>query len=72
MASPPVMAEGQTKNAGFEPLEFVPIFGTTFDPASFKGNDLILPTMSAGMNGLIGADLYILNEGATKVGYLKS
>jgi hypothetical protein len=28
--------------------------------------------MSAGMGALIGADLFILNENVTKVGYLKS
>ena len=55
-----------------EPLEFVPVFGSSFDPTSLKGSDLIIPTMSAGGSATIAVDLFVLNENVTKVGYLKS
>ena len=55
-----------------EPLEFVPVFGSSFDPLTLKGSDLILPTTSAGGSPQVAVDLFILNEGVTKVGYLKS
>ena len=54
------------------PLEFVPTFGTTFDIAKLKGTTLVMPAISAGMSSSIGCDMYILNENATKIGYLKS
>ena len=56
----------------FAPIEFVPVFGTEFNKDRFKGSTLVLPTSSAGMSGLIGSDLFILNEGLTKAGYLYS
>ena len=58
--------------SNFAPLQFVPVFGTDFKQDRFKGSQLIMPTLSAGMSGSIGADMYILNEGMTKIGYLHS
>ena len=54
------------------PLEFVPVFGSGFDAAKFKNTQLVIPCAGAGMNASVGIDLYILNENATKAGYLKS
>lgn len=56
----------------FTPLEFVPVFGTGFDVSKLKGTTLVIPTLSAGMSANIAVELYILNEGMTKAGYLKS
>lgn len=50
---------------------FVPVHGSTGAPA-FAGTTLVIPCHSAGMSPFIGLDLYILNEGLTKVGYFKS
>lgn len=54
------------------PFEFVPVFGSNFDQSKFKGTQLVIPCLSAGMNATIAVDFYILNENATKAGYLKS
>ena len=54
------------------PAEFVPVFGSSHTLADMKGTSLVYPTSSAGMSPMIGSDLYILNEGATKIGYLTS
>jgi predicted ATP-grasp superfamily ATP-dependent carboligase len=53
-------------------IQFVPVHGTSFDQAKFKDSMLVLPSNSAGMSGMIAADLFILNEGCSKVGYLHS
>jgi predicted ATP-grasp superfamily ATP-dependent carboligase len=37
-----------------------------------KNSTLVIPTMCAGLNAMIAIDLYILNEGMTKLGYIKS
>lgn len=52
---------------------FVPcISAPDFKPASFKSTTLVMPTHCVGLNAFIGVDLFILNEGAQKVGYFKS
>lgn len=56
----------------FAPVSFVGVHGSNFDVSKLKGTTLVLPLTSAGMNATIAADLYILNEGATKVGFLYS
>jgi len=56
----------------FAPLTFVPVFGSNFSPSEFKGTTLVLPTTSAGMSSSIAVDLYILNQNATKAGYIHS
>jgi hypothetical protein len=53
-------------------LTFVPVFGTTFDESKFKGTTLVIPTNSAGMSAMIGAELFVMNEECTKAGYLYS
>lgn len=53
-------------------MQFVPVFGSSHDPSIFKGSTLVLPTTSAGMSSNIAADLFVMNEGAIKVGYLRS
>lgn len=53
-------------------MEFVKVFGSNNDLSGCKGSTLVLPTTSAGGSALIGVDLYILNGGCTKLGYLKS
>jgi hypothetical protein len=60
------------KQNKFAPIEFVPVFGSTFDTKRFSQTALVLPTMSAGMNSYIGVELFINNENVTKVGYLLS
>lgn len=50
---------------------FVPLHGSTIVP-DFKGTTLVIPCHSAGLSSFIALDLYILNEGMTKVGYYKS
>lgn len=61
------------ENNQFDPLEFVPIHGTSHTIAEMKGTTLIIPMNSAGMGPMIATDLYVLNEaGTTKLGYLKS
>lgn len=54
------------------PLEFVPVHGSGFTAAKFAGSTLVLPMMGAGMSANIAADLFIMNEGAQKVGFIKS
>ena len=54
------------------PLKFVPVFGTKYSQDLLKNTTLVIPTMCAGMNAMIAVDLYILNEGLTKIGYIKS
>jgi hypothetical protein len=54
------------------PFEFVSTFGTNFDVAKFKGTQLVIPCLSAGMGSTIAVDYYIMNENATKAGYLNS
>jgi len=61
-----------TKIPSFTPIQFVPVFGSGFDISKMKGTTLVMPTLSAGMSANIGVELYILNEGMTKAGYLKS
>ena len=56
----------------FEPLKFVPVFGTQTGIKDFAGSTLVIPSISAGFSPMIAADLYILNEGFNKVGFLKS
>ena len=53
-------------------LKFVPVFGTSHSESEMKNSTLVIPTMSAGLNAIIAVDLYILNEGMTKLGYIKS
>ena len=56
----------------FEPIKFVPVFGTQTTLNDLKGSTLVIPQISAGFSPMIATDLYILNEGFNKVGYLKS
>ena len=56
----------------FEPVKFIPVLGTQTDPKDFAGSTLVLPTISAGFCPMIATDLYLLNEGFSRVGYLKS
>lgn len=51
---------------------FVSVHGTNFDVSQFKDTSLVMPCHSAGLSPFIGLDLYLLNEGMTKVGYFKS
>ena len=53
-------------------MQFVPVFGTTHDLSAVKGSTLVLPSTSAGLSANIAADLFILNEKVTKLGYFKS
>ena len=55
-----------------QPAGFVPVFGSPHVLADMRGTTLVYPCSSAGMSPMIGTDLYILNEGATKIGYLTS
>jgi len=50
---------------------FVPAAGQPSQP-SFQGTTLVIPCHSAGLSAFIGMDLFILNEGLTKLGYYKS
>jgi predicted ATP-grasp superfamily ATP-dependent carboligase len=54
------------------PFEFVPVHGSNFDVSKFKGTQLVMPCMSAGMSSSIAVDYYIINENSTKAGYLNS
>lgn len=56
----------------FDAIEFVPVVGGSFTVADMKGSDLILPMTSGGMGPMIATDLFVMNEGAVKIGYLKS
>ena len=53
-------------------MEFVKVFGSNNDLSGVKGSTLVLPTTSAGMSANIAVDLFILNGGCTKLGYIKS
>ena len=50
---------------------FVPVLGGESKP-NFKDTTLIVPCHSVGMSAFIALDLYILNDGFTKVGYFDS
>ena len=52
-------------------LEFVPCPGQT-DKPDFKDHLLVIPTHAAGLSAFIGTELFVLNEGMTKLGYIKS
>ena len=56
----------------FEPLKFYPVHGTQTETKDFAGSTLVLPTISAGFCPMIATDMYLLNEGFSRVGYLKS
>ena len=66
------MSEEETKVPNFTPIEFVPVYGSGFDVSKLKGSTLVIPCLSAGMGASIGTELFVLNEGMTKAGYLKS
>jgi len=53
-------------------MEFVKVFGTNHDLSGCKGSTLVLPTSSAGGSAMLAIDMYILNGGVTKLGYIKS
>ena len=55
-----------------KPLQFVKVFGTNFDASIMKGTTLVIPCQSIGMSANLASDLFILNEGMTKIGYIKS
>lgn len=50
---------------------FVPVAGGDAKP-NFKDTTLIIPTHSVGLSPFIALDMYILNDGFTKVGYFDS
>jgi len=47
-------------------------FASTTPLPDLTGCTLVIPCHAIGMNAFIGLDLYILNEGMTKIGYYKS
>mmetsp|Transcript_39594 Transcript_39594/g.60563 ORF Transcript_39594/g.60563 Transcript_39594/m.60563 type:complete len:81 (+) Transcript_39594:18-260(+) len=58
--------------AKVQSLQFVPAHGTNHDLSTVKGSTIVFPTLSAGMSPTIATDLFILNENATLLGYIKS
>jgi len=50
----------------------VPVYGSGFELSKLKGSTLVIPCLSAGMGASIGVELFVLNEGMTKAGFLKS
>jgi len=58
--------------AGVKRFEFFPAEGESPDfAAQVKGSTLVYPTLSAGMGPAMAVDLFILNENAKKLGYIK-
>ena len=51
---------------------FVSEFGKAIQPTIFKGTTLVIPCLGAGMSPYIAMDLFVLNQGLTRVGFYHS
>ena len=51
---------------------FVSEFGKGVQPSVFKGTTLVIPCIGAGMGGCIAMDLFVMNQGLTRIGFYHS